>query len=239
MEIAVRRTLQRLGSAYALAWATTSMSAGPGSAALVELTGSLTYAGLFIALIYLGGASGAFIGGRAMDRYGRRAPLVAAYLVSASGFVLAGIGVDRAVLMLFVVGAFLFAAATGTVNLTRVAAAEMFPPAERGRGVAWVQISAIFGAVVGPLLLLLSEPLGRLLGRPPLSLVWFLAPPLLLVSAFLVGGAMEPRGLAGLGILAIVVAMVPLLLLARVREETPGKYSTAVLRQRAPLEERT
>ena len=105
-------------------------------------------------------------------------------------------GVQRGVLWLLVTGAFILAGAFGTAGLSRLAAAEMFTPAERGRGVAWVQIAAIFGAVTGPALLLLSEPLGRLLGRAPLDLVWFLAPPLLLLAAFLIAGAAEPRSIA-------------------------------------------
>lgn len=131
-----------------------------------------------------------------MDRYGRKPPLVVAYLVSAVGYVIAGIGVQRGVIGLLVTGAFILAAAFGTAGLTRLAAAEMFTPAERGRGVAWVQIAAIFGAVTGPALLLLSEPLGRILGRPPLDLVWFLAPPLLIAAAVSVASAVEPRSLA-------------------------------------------
>jgi MFS family permease len=74
----------------------------------------------------------------------------------------------------------------------------MFAPSERGRGVAWVQIAAIFGAVAGPLVLLLSEPLGRFIGRPPLDLVWFIAPPLLLIAAACIASAAEPNSLAHL-----------------------------------------
>ena len=196
MDSTTRHTLTRLGSAYALAWASTSMAVGPGSAALVRLSGNLAFAGLYVALFNVGAAAGAALGGRAMDRYGRKPPLMVSYLVSAVGYLVAGIGVQRGVLSLLVTGAFILAAAFGTAGLTRLAAAEMFSPAERGRGVAWVQIAAIFGAVTGPALLLLSEPLGHLLGRPPLDLVWFLAPPLLLLAAFLIAGAAEPRSIA-------------------------------------------
>lgn len=172
------------------------MIAGPGSAALVNLTGNLSYAGLFVAMLYSGAAVGAGLGGRAMDRFGRKRPLVAAYLLGAAGYFVAGLGVNRSMIWAFVSGTLLSAAAFGTINLTRVAAAEMFPPAERGRGVSWVQIAAIFGAVTGPLLLILSDPLGRVLARAPLGLVWYFAPPLLLIAALLVSGATEPRIIA-------------------------------------------
>ncbi len=193
MDSRARHTLQRLGAAYALAWASTSMAVGPGSAALVRLSGNLGWAGLYVALFNVGAAAGAALGGRAMDRYGRKGPLMASYVVAAGGYVIAGIGAQGGILPLLVAGAFILAACFGTAGLSRLAAAEMFAPEERGRGVAWVQIAAIFGAVAGPLVLLLSEPLGRLIGRPPLDLVWFLAPPLLLIAAACLAGAAEPR----------------------------------------------
>jgi MFS family permease len=172
------------------------MVAGPGSATFVALSGSLAHAGVFVALTYIGAACGAALGGLAMDRFGRKMPLVFAYSLSAVGFSIAGFGATLAQLALFVTGTLLLAAAFGAINLTRISAAEMFPPAERGRGVAWIQISAIFGAVTGPLLLMLSRPLGNLIGRPPLELVWFLAPPLLLAAALVVSRAEEPRAVA-------------------------------------------
>ena len=192
----VRRTLTRLGSAYALAWATTSMGVGAGSAAIVNMTGNLAHAGLYVALFNISAAAGAALGGRVMDRLGRKPPLIAAYLLATIGYLVAGIAVSRSMLALFVLGTAMFAMAFGTANLSRLAAAEMFTPAERGRGVAWIQIAATFGAIVGPLLLVLSEPLGRLTGRAPLSLVWFLAPPLLIASALITRSAAEPRDLA-------------------------------------------
>ncbi len=172
------------------------MLAGPGSAALVRLTGNLSHAGLFVALTYLGSAFGAALGGRTMDKFGRKPPLVAAYCVSGTGFTLAGLGLSSTNLPLFITGTLMFAAAFGTINLTRLSAAEMFVPAERGKGVAWIQMSAIFGANVGPLLLLLSTPIGTIIGRDPLSLVWFVAPPLVLTGALLVSTAEEPRRIA-------------------------------------------
>jgi MFS family permease len=171
------------------------MAVGPGSAALVRLSGNLSFAGLYVALFNVGAATGAALGGRAMDRYGRKKPLLVGYLIGALGYVIAGVGVLRGNVALLVTGAFILAGAFGTAGLSRLAAAEMFAPTERGRGVAWIQISAIFGAVTGPLFLLLSEPLGRMLGRPPLDLVWFLAPPLLIGSALCIAAAAEPRSI--------------------------------------------
>ncbi len=196
MDAQTRHTLLRLGAAYALAWATTSMGAGPGSAAVVSLSGKLSFAGLYVAIFNVGAAAGAALGGRTMDRFGRKPPLVVSYLLAAAGYLVAGVGVQAQSLVTFVIGTLMLAVSFGTSNLSRLAVAELFPPHERGRGVAWVQIAAIFGAVAGPVLLILSGPLGRVLGREPLGLIWFLAPPLLLVAAWLASRATEPRLLA-------------------------------------------
>jgi MFS family permease len=196
MDSTTRQTLVALGAAYALAWVTTSMGAGPGSAAMVSLSGKLSFAGMYVAIFNVGAATGAALGGRAMDRYGRKPPLVVGYLLAAAGYLVAGLAVEASNLPLFIVGGLMLAAAFGTANLSRLAVAELFPPGERGRGVAWAQIAAIFGALTGPVLLILSGPLGRLLGRNPLSLIWFLAPPLLLLAAFLVARAEEPQRVA-------------------------------------------
>src|SRR5687768_15842188 len=78
MDSTTRQTLTRLGAAYALFWATISMAVGAGSAAFVELTGNLSHAGLFAALFMMSSAGGAALGGRAMDHFGRKPPLIVA-----------------------------------------------------------------------------------------------------------------------------------------------------------------
>lgn len=172
------------------------MTAGPGSAALVALSGNASLAGLYVALLNIGAATGASIGGRAMDRWGRRPVLIVGYSIGAMGYAIAGAGVSLRALAVFITGVFLVAAAIGTGGLTRIAAAEILPPAERGRGIAWVQTSAIAGAIVGPLLLMLTEPLGQTVGRNALAIVWWLAPPLVIASALTLRHAAEPMEIA-------------------------------------------
>lgn len=196
MNETVRRTLVRLSAAFALGFAAASMTAGPGSAALVALSGNASYAGLYVALLYLGSAAGAAIGGRAMDRWGRRPVLMAGYSIGAVGYTIAGTGVALGALVPFITGILVLAGAMGISGLTRVGVAEMFAPAERGRGIAWLQTSAIAGAIVGPLLLVLTEPLGHALGRNALAVVWWIAPPLLLASALTLRRASEPMAIA-------------------------------------------
>lgn len=188
------RDLRLLAASFGLGWVSIAMLAAPGPAAWVALSGRTDQAGAYFALSALAGAIGAAAGGRAMDRWGRRAVLAAAYATAAAGFVVAGAAFAAGSLGVFAAGIALASAATGVVYLTRLAAAEIFAPHERARAVARVQMSATFGAVVGPLALLLTGPLGAATGRSPDVLVWFVAPPLLATSALLVARA---RGLRG------------------------------------------
>lgn len=192
----IRRALRLLGASYALAWLCVAMVAGPGSAAYVALAGRIGDAGYFIAIYFVGAAAGGAVGGRLMDRFGRRPVLVVAHLISAAGFAASGAAVLAGSLPMFVAGVGLLAVGMGGVYLTRLAAAEIFPAARRGRGVAYIQLSAFAGAVIGPLLLVMSGPLGDAIGRDPLGLVWFVAPPLLVLAALLVAFAPETRTIA-------------------------------------------
>lgn len=180
------RGLRLLGASYALSWFSIALVAGPGSAALVALTGELSHAGLFIAVYFVGAAVGGAVGGRFKDRLGARRMLAGAHLQAAIGFALAGTGVLMTLLELFVVGVLVLASAAGAILLTRLAATELVPPAERGRAMGVVQRAALAGAIAGPLILLVAEPASDAIGRPALGLIWFLAPPLYLVAAALV-----------------------------------------------------
>jgi MFS family permease len=192
MNSIIRRTLVALSASFALGFAAASMTSGPGSAAMVGLSGKAQFAGLYTALVNVGAAAGAALGGRAMDAFGRRPVLIAGHLFSVVGFSIAGLGVAYDVLSAFVAGVLVVAVGAGIGGLHRIAAAELFPPAERGRGISWVQTSAIAGAIAGPLLLVLSEPLGHAIGREPLAIVWWMAPPLAILGMLVLRRAAEP-----------------------------------------------
>lgn len=192
----IRRALWLLGTAYALGWLTIALAVGPGSTVVVDLSGRLDSAGYFIAAYYLGAASGGALFGRAMDVWGRRPLLVAAYATAAAGFALAGVAVQFASLPLFLAGDVVLAAGMGGIHLTRVAAAEMFPPQRRGRAVGRIQLSALAGALTGPLLLAASEPASRLLQVNAIEAIWFAAVPVLLLAMLLAHRAPETRQIA-------------------------------------------
>ncbi|MCA1812049.1 MAG: MFS transporter [Halobacteriales archaeon] len=184
----------RVSAAFALAWAATSMVVGPGGAAFVRLAGNEAAAGVFVALFYVGAAVGGWGGGHLMDRVGRRPVVVAGYVLGATGYIVAGWAQHAGALAAFVAGTLLLAAASGALTLGRLAVAEAVEPARRGRALAILQASATAGAVVGPLLLIAAPRLPIPAGSSPLDVVWWVAPPLLLAGAALVGtGPAWPR----------------------------------------------
>lgn len=187
----VRRALLLLSLSYALMWAAVSVTAGPGPAALVTLTGDRGLAGLYFALFSLAAAAGGALGGRLMDRVGRRRVLLGGHVLGAFGYATLGLGVRGASVATFVAGVLLLALGTGAAYLTRLAAAEMLPPERRARGMALVLAGAAVGALAGPALLFALGPLGG-----DTQAVWFIAAPLPLGAAALVALAPESTTLA-------------------------------------------
>lgn len=186
------RHVRTLGISFGIAWVALSMVVGPGPAAWVKLSGRLADAGLFFALYGVSAALGAFAGGRLMDRVGRRRVLIAAHVTASAGFATAGLGYFAGGLALFAAGVVLLAVGFGAVFLTRLAAIDHATADRRGRAVAVVQVSATFGAIAGPLLLVAADPASATIGRDARDLVWLVGPLVLLASAFVASLVPEP-----------------------------------------------
>src|SRR5215204_6232595 len=102
--------------------------------------------------IFLGTAAlTAFPAGRAMDRFGRVPVLAGGFGFGILGCLLTGLGASLVSVVAVVFGFALLGAAVGTVMLSRVAAADMYPPERRARGIALVLFGAVCGALLGPL----------------------------------------------------------------------------------------
>jgi MFS family permease len=118
---------------------------------LVLVTGIEGILGLGPAIFLASGALAALPAGRAMDRVGRVPVLAAGCCSGTAGCALAaaGCGWDSAALV--ILGFVLVGASSGTVLLARTAAADLYPPERRARGISLVLFGALFGAALGPL----------------------------------------------------------------------------------------
>ncbi|HJU57938.1 MAG TPA: MFS transporter [Actinomycetota bacterium] len=149
----VRRNTILLACCQGLAAITFPVLLIVGSVAIVEITGRDSSAGVMNGVYFLSAAGGAFLFGRAMDRFGRRAGLLASYLLlSAAGGVCA-LGAAAGSFPILLAGAVVFGAGFSGANLARGAVADMYEPAHRGRAVGIVLAVSTIGAVGSPFLI--------------------------------------------------------------------------------------
>ena len=152
---------------------------------LVLVTGIEGILGLGPAIFLAAGGFAALPAGRAMDRLGRIPVLAAGCASGIVGCCLTALGcaVDSAVLV--IVGFALVGTASGTVLLARAAAADMYPPARRARGISFVLFGALFGAALGPLVF---RPLfaGKDLDLDSLVVPWLAAGGIIAIGLVLV-----------------------------------------------------
>jgi MFS family permease len=141
---------------------------------LVLVTGIESILGLGPAIFLVAGAAAALPAGRLMDRVGRVPVIAGGFGVGALGCTLTALGcaVDSAPLV--IAGFLAVGAMNGGVLLARAAAADMYPPAKRGRAISYVLFGALFGAALGPLVF---RPLfaGKDLELDTLVIPWFAA----------------------------------------------------------------
>jgi len=137
---------QSLGSAAFIATVAINSIIG------AKLSGRPAWAGVPTGVYLVGSALAALGWGYGMDRLGRRGGLVLGLALGIVGAALAGSALLGRSFWVFLGGLALMGAANAALQLGRFAAAEVYPPAERGRAISNVVIGGTIGAVFGPLL---------------------------------------------------------------------------------------
>lgn len=192
-EIAVRRNTRRLLLAQALAQVSLAPLLLVGGPAVADLSGSTTASGFFLAVYFGAAACGALVGGRWMDRAGRRPGLLLGSGAVAIGAIVAAIGAALGSWMLIVVASIPYGVGAGAVLLARVAVADMYPPADRGKAVGWMLAAGTIGAVGGaPLVGFIQERSNESFVTP-----WLIVPVCMAGAAALFAALRpDPRDLA-------------------------------------------
>src|SRR5688572_22227119 len=141
---------------------------------LVLVTGIEGILGLGPAIFLLAAAVAALPAGRLMDRIGRVPVLAGGACAGIVGCAVTALGCAVESAFLVVPGFALVGVASGTVLLARAAAADMYPPARRARGISFVLFGSLFGAALGPLVF---RPLfaGKELDADALVVPWLAA----------------------------------------------------------------
>jgi MFS family permease len=194
----VRRNTILLASALAANSAMLQLSAAVASLTLVLVLDVRGLLGLGPAIVLAAGALAALPAGRAMDRIGRIPVLAAGFVAGALGCALAAAGSRAGSAPLVLLGLVAVGGASGTALLARTAAGDMYAPARRARGIAFVLFGAVFGAVLGPLVF---SPLlaNRDFDGDALAPLWLAAGGFMLVGLALVLAVRpDPRRIATL-----------------------------------------
>jgi MFS family permease len=147
----VARNTMLLSASMAALYGMTQLSVAVATITFVNVTGFEGLVGLGPAIFLGTAALAAFPAGRSMDRFGRVPVLAGGFALGILGCLLTGLGASLLSVVAVVGGFVLIGASIGTVMLSRAAAADMYPPERRGRGIALVLFGAVFGALLGPL----------------------------------------------------------------------------------------
>ena len=151
-----------------------------GTIAAQELSGSTALSGFPGASVVLGSAAGSWLLSNLMVRRGRRAGLAAGYGLGVMGALLAVIAVSARSLPLLFVGTTLIGFGSSSNQLSRYAAADMYPSARRASAIATVVWGATAGAIIGPNLVAPAGDLALSLGLPAVAGAY-------MIPAFFVG----------------------------------------------------
>jgi MFS family permease len=151
MTAAVRRNAFLLAGCLVANSAGFQLAAALSSVTLVAVTGVTGVLGLGPAIFLTAGALAVGPSGRLMDRVGRMPVIRAAFGSGAVGCAVVAAGCWTSSAPLVCLGLAFVGASASVVQLSRAAAAEMFPPERRARGMSFVLFGAVSGAIWGPL----------------------------------------------------------------------------------------
>ena len=163
---------------------------------LVLVTGIEGILGLGPAIFLTAGALAALPAGRLMDRHGRVPVLAGGCVAGILGCLTTALGCELESAPIVVAGFGLVGVSQGTILLARAAAADMYPPERRARGISYVLFGALFGAALGPLVF---RPLfaGKELDTDALVVPWIAAAGIMVVGLALVLAVRpDPRTIA-------------------------------------------
>jgi MFS family permease len=122
-----------------------------GTVTIVAVTGVKGILGLGPAVFLIAGALAVGPAGRISDRVGRMPVIRAGFVLGIAGPAITAAGCAAESGLLVFLGLATCGAAQTIVLLSRAAAAEMFPPARRARGMSIVLFGVVSGAIWGPL----------------------------------------------------------------------------------------
>jgi MFS family permease len=149
-DLPIRRNTILLAAVMAVNSALLQLVAAVASLTFVLVTGFESLLGLGPAIFLTASALTAVPAGRSMDRFGRVPVIAAGFALGAVGCWLTALGTWADSGLAVIAGFALIGSSAGISLLVRTAAGDMYPPSRRARGIAYVLVGAVFGAILGP-----------------------------------------------------------------------------------------
>src|SRR6266446_4759500 len=173
-----------------------SIGMAVGSIMAAGITGSNTWSGVPIAVGALGTALASWPLARLMERAGRRPGLALGYGLAFLGTLLGMVGVTIGSFALLLGGMALFGVSQTSNLLSRYAAADVSPGAQRGRAMGLIVWGSSAGSIIGPNLMEPALRLGRSFGLEPTASAFLISVGGYAVAALLVELFLRPDPLA-------------------------------------------
>jgi MFS family permease len=193
----IRRHTLILFLAQACLSSAMSTAAQLGSLIVYSLSGTAALAGVPTALTGLTVSTVGYPAGRFMDRRGRRPGLVLGFVVGITGALIMLFAVTRRMLPIYLFGGMILAVSTAVGQLSRAAAADMYPPHRRAQAVGIVVAGGLVGGIVGPSLVALGSRVAPQFGAEPLAVPWLFVIVVFLVALVLLRQLRpDPRDIA-------------------------------------------
>ena len=149
-ELPIRRNTVLLAGVMAVNSAVLQLVAAVSSLTFVLVTGFESLLGLGPAIFLVSSALTALPAGRLMDSLGRVPVIIGGFALGAIGCWLTALGTAIDSAPAVIIGFALIGSSGGVSLLVRTAAGDMYPPDKRARGISYVLIGAVFGAILGP-----------------------------------------------------------------------------------------
>lgn len=134
-----------------------------------DISGDTAWSGAPGATVVLGAAAGSVVLSQIMVRRGRRVGLAAGYGIGVAGAIAATVAVIATSLPLLLVGTVLIGFGNASTQLSRYAAADLYPAERRASALGTVVWGATVGAVVGPNLAAPAATFAASFGLPDLA----------------------------------------------------------------------
>ncbi len=187
-----RRTVRVLFSGVALGSVGYIAAVTIGTIVARDLSGSPLLSGAPGATAVLGAASGAALLSRLMLTRGRRIGLTVGYGIGVAGALIAVTAVIGRAFPVLLIGTVLIGFGNAAAQLSRYAAADLYPSVRRASAIGLVVWGSTIGAIVGPNLVGGADTLGQSVGLPSLAGIYLIAACFVGSAAVLTFAALRP-----------------------------------------------